>query len=193
MRSYKTLDDLFEQVEFFVDAVSDYKSDFVLFPEYFNAPLMSKYNDKGESQAIRGLAQYTEEIRDRFINLAISYNINIITGSMPLIKEDGLLYNAGFLCRRDGTYEMYEKLHVTPDEIKSWGLSGGKQLKTFDTDCAKIGILICYDVEFPELSRLMADQGMQFCLYRFSPIHKMLIRVFGSAHRHVPLRTNALW
>ena len=113
MRSYKTLDDLFEQVEFFVDAVSDYKSDFVLFPEYFNAPLMSKYNDKGESQAIRGLAQYTEEIRDRFINLAISYNINIITGSMPLIKEDGLLYNAGFLCRRDGTYEMYEKLHVT--------------------------------------------------------------------------------
>ncbi len=58
MRSYKTLDDLFEQVEFFVDAVSDYKSDFVLFPEYFNAPLMSKYNDKGESQAIRGLAIY---------------------------------------------------------------------------------------------------------------------------------------
>ena len=129
MRSYKTLDDLFEQVEFFVDAVSDYKSDFVLFPEYFNAPLMSKYNDKGESQAIRGLAKYTDEIRDRFINLAISYNINIITGSMPYVKEDGLLYNVGFLCRRDGTYEMYEKMHVTPDEIKSWGLSGGNYYK----------------------------------------------------------------
>ena len=79
------------------------------FPEYFNAPLMSKFNDKGESQAIRGLAKYTDEIRDRFINLAISYNINIITGSMPYVKEDGLLYNVGFLCRRDGTYEMYEK------------------------------------------------------------------------------------
>ena len=111
---------------------------------------MSKYNDKGESQAIRGLAKYTDEIRDRFINLAISYNINIITGSMPYVKEDGLLYNVGFLCRRDGTYEMYEKMHVTPDEIKSWGLSGGKLLQTFDTDCAKIGVLICYDVEFPE-------------------------------------------
>ena len=137
------MDDLFEQVEFFVDAVSDYKSDFVLFPEYFNAPLMSKYNDKGESQAIRGLAKYTDEIRERFMNLAISYNINIITGSMPYVKEDGLLYNVGFLCRRDGTYEMYEKLHVTPDEIKSWGLNGGKLLNTFDTDCAKIGVLIC--------------------------------------------------
>ena len=62
--SYKTLDDLFEQVEFFVDAVSDYKSDFVLFPEYFNAPLMAKFNDEGESEAIRGLAAYTNEIRE---------------------------------------------------------------------------------------------------------------------------------
>ena len=60
---------------------------------------------------------------------------------------------------------MYEKIHVTPDEIKSWGLSGGKSLQTFDTDCAKIGVLICYDVEFPELSRIMADQGMQFTIF----------------------------
>ena len=64
-------------------------------------------------------------MRERFINLAISYNINIITGSMPYVKEDGSLYNVGFLCRRDGTYDMYEKVHVTPGEVKSWGLSGG--------------------------------------------------------------------
>ena len=60
------------------------------------------------------------------MNLAISYNINIITGSMPLLKEDGALYNVGYLIRRDGSYEMYEKVHVTPDEQKSWGLSGGR-------------------------------------------------------------------
>lgn len=124
---------------------------------------MTKENHKPS----RGLAEYTQEIRERFIKLAISYNINIITGSMPIIKEDGLLYNVGYLCRRDGSYEMYEKLHVTPDEMKSWGLSGGKILQTFDTDCAKIGILICYDVEFPELSRLMADQGMQILFVPF--------------------------
>mgnify|MGYP003371692138 CR=1 FL=1 len=134
MRSYQTLDDVFEQVEFFIDAVSGYKSDFVLFPEYFNAPLMAKF---------------------------------IITGSMPYVKEDGGLYNVGFLCRRDGTYEMYEKIHVTPDEVKSWGLSGGKRVQTFETDCAKIGVLICYDVEFPELSRLIADQGMQILFVPF--------------------------
>lgn len=166
MRSYKGLDDVFEQVEFFVDAVSDYKSDFILFPEYFNAPLMARFNHLGESDAIRELAKFTNEMRDRFVKLAISYNINIITGSMPLVKDDGL-YNVGFLCRRDGSYEMYEKVHITPDEMKSWGLSGGKTVRTFETDCAKIGILICYDVEFPELSRIMADQGMQILFVPF--------------------------
>ena len=83
---------------------------------------------------------------------------------MPLIKDDGL-YNVGFLCRRDGSYETYEKVHITPDEAKSWGLSGGKMVRTFETDCAKIGVLICYDVEFPELSRIMADQECRSCLY----------------------------
>lgn len=62
---------------------------------------------------------------------------------------------------------MYEKVHITPDEIKSWGLTGGSMVKTFETDCARIGILICYDVEFPELSRLMADQGMQILFVPF--------------------------
>lgn len=166
MRNYLSVDDLFEQVEFFVDAVSDYKSDFVLFPEYFNAPLMAKFNHLGESQAIRELAQYTEEIRKRFISLAISYNTNIITGSMPQLRGNDL-HNVGFLCRRDGSYDTYEKIHVTPDEIKSWGLTGGKVIKTFDTDCARIGVLICYDVEYPELPRIMADQGMQILFVPF--------------------------
>lgn len=167
MRDYKDVDDLMEQVEFFVDSVSDYKSDFILFPEYFNAPLMAKFNGVGEAQSIRALAQYTEKIRDSFRELAISYNINIITGSMPLVKADGGLYNVGYLCRRDGSMEMYEKIHVTPDEEKCWGLSVGDTVKTFDTDCGKIGILICYDVEFPELSRLLAAEGMQILFVPF--------------------------
>ena len=134
MRTYKDVDDLIEQVEFFVDSVSSYKADFILFPEYFNAPLMAAFNKMGEAQSIRALAEFTEKIRDRFRELAISYNINIITGSMPFIKKDGWLYNVGFLCRRDGSVEMYEKIHVTTDEKKFWGLSKGSQVKTFDTD-----------------------------------------------------------
>ncbi|WP_209402678.1 bifunctional GNAT family N-acetyltransferase/carbon-nitrogen hydrolase family protein [Pseudozobellia sp. WGM2] len=166
MRPYDRLEELLQQAEFFIDSVSGYRSDFALFPEFFNAPLMAENNHLSESDAIRELAQHTEAIVQKFSEFSISYNINIITGSMPEMKEDGL-YNVGYLCKRDGSVERYEKLHVTPDESKVWGMQGGNQLKTFDTDCGKIGVLICYDVEFPELSRLLADEGMDILFVPF--------------------------
>lgn len=166
MRLYKDFDELIQQVEFFIDAVSAYRCDFALFPEFFNAPLMADYNHLSEPDAIRELAGYTDRIVDKFSEFSVSYNINIITGSMPEIKDEKL-YNVGYLCRRDGSVERFEKLHITPDEEKVWGLVGGRQLKTFDTDCGKIGILICYDVEFPELSRLLAEEGMRILFVPF--------------------------
>lgn len=166
MRPYKTLEDVLHQAEFFVDALSGYRSDFALFPEFFNAPLMASDNHLSEPDAIRKLAEHTESIVQKFSELSISYNINIISGSMPEIKN-GRLYNVGYLCKRDGSVERYEKIHVTPDEAKVWGMQGGHELKTYDTDCGKIGILICYDSEFPELSRLLADEGMEILFVPF--------------------------
>jgi len=166
MRPYKDLDELMHQVEFFVDAVSRYRCDFALFPEFFNAPLMAENNHLSEPDALKELAKLTSPIVQKFSELAISYNINIISGSMPEVINDRL-YNAGYLCKRDGNVERYEKLHVTPDEEKVWGMEKGRQLKVFDTDCGKIGIVICYDVEFPEISRLLADEGMDILFVPF--------------------------
>lgn len=166
MRLYKNVDEVMQQAEYFIDAVSGYRSDFALFPEFFNAPLMADYNHLSEHEAIKKLAEYTSSFVNKFTELAISYNINIITGSMPEVRNNKL-YNVGYLCKRDGTIERYEKIHVTPDEVKVWGMQGGSQLKTFDTDCGKIGILICYDVEFPELSRLLAEDGMDILFVPF--------------------------
>lgn len=166
MRPYKNINELMQQAEYFVDTLSAYKSDFALFPEFFNAPLMAEYNKMSEAEAIRKLAEYTSPIIQEFSKLSISYNINIITGSMPELVGD-TLYNVGYLCRRNGSVERYEKLHITPDEQKVWGMKGGNKLQTFDTDCGKIGILICYDVEFPELSRLLADEGMDILFVPF--------------------------
>lgn len=166
MRPYNNLGELMNQAEFFVDALSSYKSDFALFPEFFNAPLMAVHNHLSEAKAIRELASHTAQIVQEFSKLAIAYNINIITGSLPEVVDD-TLYNAGYLCRRNGTIERFEKLHITPDEVKVWGMKGGTQLKTFDTDCGKIGVLVCYDVEFPELGRLLADEGMEILFVPF--------------------------
>jgi len=166
MRLYKDLEELMQQAEYFIDAVSAYRSDFALFPEFFNAPLMADHNHLPESQAIRELAKFTPTIVQKFSELAITYNINIITGSMPELK-DGLLYNVGYICKRDGSKDRYEKLHVTPDEAKVWGMQGGNEIKTFDTDCGKVGVLICYDSEFPELSRILAEEGMDILFVPF--------------------------
>jgi predicted amidohydrolase len=159
MRRMYSLEDLNQQLEFFVDTVSGYKADFVLFPEFFNAPLMANYNRASASDAVRSLAEFSEQIKEKMLELALSYNINIIAGSMPHYTDEGL-FNVSYLCRRDGTWDMQYKLHVTPDEATHWGMKGGDILKVFDTDAGKIGILICYDVEFPELSRILAEQGV---------------------------------
>ena len=66
---------------------------------------------------------------------------NIITGSMPYI-EDRMLYSICYLCLRDGSYESYRKIHISPGEVKHWGMVGGDELKAFDTVSGKIGILI---------------------------------------------------
>ncbi len=159
MRPTRSLEDLFGQIEYFVDAVSGYQADVVLFPEFFNGPMMAPWNDQGPAEAVRQLAGYTEAIRDQMLKYAVSYNINIIAGSMPEYDGDKLR-NVCYLLRRDGSWDRQYKVHVTPDEVSYWGLKGGDRVRVFDTDFGKIGILICYDVEFPELPRLMAEEGM---------------------------------
>jgi predicted amidohydrolase/GNAT superfamily N-acetyltransferase len=166
MRLFPNMDAFYEQVEFFVDALSGYKSDFVMFPELFNTPLLQPYNHLPEIEAMRKLAEKTEEIVKKMHEYSLSYNTNIITGSMPLI-EDGKLYNATYLCHRTGKIDEYRKIHITPNEQKYYGMIGGDKVQVFDTDCGKVGILICYDVEFPELSRIYAEQGMQILFVPF--------------------------
>lgn len=166
MRQTSSLEDLLQQVEYFVDAVAGYKTDIVLFPEFFNGPLMAQFNQRNTAEAVRQLAEYTEPLRDAIVQLAVAYNVNIIAGSMPEYGG-GVLYNAAYLCRRDGTWDKQSKLHITPDEHSYWGLQGGDSLQVFELDVGKIGILICYDVEFPELPRLLADQGMQILFVPF--------------------------
>jgi predicted amidohydrolase/GNAT superfamily N-acetyltransferase len=166
MRTLRSLDDLLQQVEFFVDAVAGYQADIVLFPEFFNVPLMAQFNQGNPAEAVRKLAEYTEPVRQEMVRLALAYNVNIIAGSMPEYQNN-ILHNVCYLCRRDGSWDKQYKLHITPDEDAYWGLKGGNELKVLELDVGKIGILVCYDVEFPELPRLLAEQGMQMLFVPF--------------------------
>ena len=148
------------QVEYFVDIAAGYESDFVVFPELVTLQLLSIENARLPSvDAIRRLSEYTPRVRELFSSLAVRYNINIIGGSHPTLTESGALRNICHVCLRDGSVHRQEKIHPTPNERTWWGIKGGHQAASIQTDCGPIGVLICYDAEFPELARHLVDQG----------------------------------
>ncbi|MGR8934682.1 MAG: GNAT family N-acetyltransferase [Gammaproteobacteria bacterium] len=166
MRTLGSVEELLKHAEFFIDAVAGYHADFVLFPEYMSAPLIGRFNDKNPADAIRALAGYSRDIRAGLLDMAMSYNINIIAGSLPEYSAHEL-YNVSWLLRRDGTFEAQYKIHITNDETGYWGVKGGDALKAFETDCGKVAVLVSYDAEFPELARLAALQGAQIMFVPF--------------------------
>lgn len=166
MRPVDSFDEFERHVEYFVDTASDYRCDFLLFPELFTTTLISLCEKPRPSSAARWLAEFTPQYLDMFGRFAIRYHVNIVGGSQFVIEE-GNLYNVAYLFRRDGTIERQYKIHITPAEWKWWGVVGGDRVEVFDTDCGRIAIMICYDVEFPELARIAARKGAQilFCPY----------------------------
>lgn len=158
MRPISSFADFETQCAFFVDTAGDYGADFLLFPELFTLQLLSLVDAHRPGQAARKLAEFTPQYLDLFGTLAVKYNVNIIGGSSFCI-EDGRLFNICYLFRRDGTLEKQYKLHITPSERQWWGVEGGDRVDVFDTDRGKIAIQVCYDVQFPELSRVAAEKG----------------------------------
>ncbi|MBN2369083.1 MAG: carbon-nitrogen hydrolase family protein [Vicinamibacteria bacterium] len=167
MRSVESFEEFARQCEYFVDVAADYKCDFILFPELITTQLLSIVKAPRPGLAVRRLSDYTDSYLERFSQLAIGYNINVIGGSHFLVENDKL-YNVAFLFRRDGTLERQYKLHVTPNEQRWWGVSTGDRLEVFNTDCGRIAILVCYDIEFPELARIAADKGARILFVPFN-------------------------
>lgn len=166
MRLFDNQDSLIEQVEYFIDSLSRYNVDFIMLPELFHAPLLANYKGKNESKAIRKLALVSNSLKTVFIDFAIKYNSNIIAGGIPII-DNNQLKCISYLFRRDGTIDHQLKIHPTPSESAYWGMKGGDEIKVLSTDCGNIGILSSYDVEFPELSRIMSRENIEILFVPF--------------------------
>lgn len=166
MRKIKNFEEFAHQCEYFIDVASGYKCDFVLFPELITTQLLSFMDQKRPGLAARELATFTDKYIEWFRDLSIKYNINIIPGS-HFITEDDHLYNVAFLFQRNGYIGKQYKIHVTPNERRWWGVEPGNEIQIFDTDRGKIAIQICYDIEFPELSRLAVMKGAEIIFVPF--------------------------
>ncbi len=167
-RAVSSFTDFIRNVEYFVDVVADYKSDFVVFPELFTLQLLA-FEEKKLSpiEGIEALTNHTQPFIDALREMALRYNVNIIGGSHPTRMADGDIHNVAYVFLRDGSVHAQEKIHATPNERYWWNIKGGDEIRAIDTDCGPIGILICYDSEFPELARKLVDEGARLLFVPF--------------------------
>lgn len=167
MRSVASFEEFARQVEFFVDVASDAKSDFVVFPELFTLQLLSILAPSAPGRAARALAELTPRYIALLKDLSVRYDVNIVGGSQFVVEDDRLT-NVAFLFHRDGRIDRQTKIHTTPNERRWWGVQRGERLEVFDTDRGRVAILVCYDVEFPELARIAVDRGARILFVPFN-------------------------
>jgi len=160
MRGITAFEEFEEQVEYWVDVAADYGSDFVTFPELFTLELLSIEKKKlAPAEAIERIADHTARFVAFMEKLAVSYNINIVGGSHPTRMDNGDIRNVAYVFLRDGSVHTRDKLHPTPSERRWWNIKGGFGANVINTDCGPIGVMICYDSEFPEHARHLVNQG----------------------------------
>lgn len=163
VRRIDTFEEFAEAIEYFVETAFEYRSDFVVFPEFTTMQLLSQKELRNlpAKEGIARMAELTDRVLGLFVRLAKTYGVNIVAGTHPMRQPDGTLQNVCPLVLSDGRVEFQPKLHITPSERGYWGIQGGSTLRVFNTPRAKVGILVCYDSEFPEAARYLADEGAE--------------------------------
>jgi len=161
MRRPESSDAFFERAAYFVEtAVADYAAKLVVCPEYFTLPLLALERRMRAKDGIRTLAGRTEEVNARLAALAGGHGVWIVAGSQPVLR-DGRLLNVAFVFGPRGERIEQPKLHITPWEREAWDVVGGEGLAVIDTGEVTFGVQICYDVEFPEPTRALAERGIE--------------------------------
>lgn len=168
MRKIKGWKEFAQNVDFFVDTAHSYHSHFLMFPEFFTIQLFSSFDpDLGDIDAIKKLSEFTDQYRELLKSKAKEHGLYIIGGSHP-VERDGKIYNTSHLFTPSGRIETQDKLHISPSERKIFNIQAGEKIKVFDTPMARIAIAISYDIEFPEMIRLMVLHGAEMIFVPFS-------------------------
>jgi predicted amidohydrolase len=141
----------------------------VLFPELASTGLLGSINDHEVTTASVAadyrhvLTGYAQSIADGLIRLAAAHGVVIVGGSHNRTAEDGSLRNTAYVAHPDGRVELQDKIHLTPQE-HALGVRGGDELLVTKLGPFTAGVLICADIQFPELSRHLVHRGVDLIL-----------------------------
>jgi predicted amidohydrolase len=137
----------------------------LVFPEYagMESALIGVPIDRDPMEWVEDCVAVQNDFVALNQRLAQKYKVHILAGSQPW-RSSNVMTNMAALCGPTGATEIQHKMILTPYERDEMGLSAGKDLCLFDTSLGKIGVLICYDSEFPLLARALAEAGADMIL-----------------------------
>ena len=141
-------------------------ADLVVLPEYaaIEAALVGNTPSNPDPLFWRDLAaDRAGDWADQFDHLARAHRCHILAGTGP-VRDGARIVNRAWLFGPDGLIGTQDKLILTPWERRDLDMSPGQGLTLFDTALGRIGVLICYDSEFPLLARAMVEGGADMIL-----------------------------
>lgn len=114
--------------------------------------------------SIEGIQPLLQDWRALCIGIAAKLGVYLQPGSLPVRDADGRYRNRAWLFGPGGELGFQDKLMMTRFEREHWHISAGQGLRVFDISLGRLGILICYDNEFPLLARTLAEGGADLIL-----------------------------
>jgi len=131
----------------------------LVFPEYAGMELASL--DPASMGDLQGTLRFVEGLVERIDAhhraLAMAQDVHILAGTMPCALPDGRVVNRARLFTPAGRCGHQDKIVMTRFEREDWGIDGGDRVRLFKTTLGRIGISICYDIEFPLIARAQAE------------------------------------
>jgi 5-aminopentanamidase len=134
------------------------RADVIVLPELITSGYMFESAEEATSLAIPP----DHEILQEWGAAAATYGV-IVAGGFAERGEDGRTYNSAAVFDPTGLRAVYRKLHLW-DREKLWFAPGEQAPPVIDTAIGKLSVIVCYDVEFPELTRMVALAGTQLLL-----------------------------
>ena len=170
MRAEPSLAAFLTHMEGLVRTASERGASAILFPELASTGLLGAIEDHEVTSATitadywERLPEHTDAIVDGLVSMARAHKIVIIGGSHNRLSDDGSLRNTAYVVHPDGRVETQDKIHLTPQE-HALGARGGDELLVTKIGPFTAGVLICADIQFPELARHLVRQGVDliFC------------------------------
>lgn len=165
IRPVESFDQFRNQVEALVETAADYGCKLVVFPEYFTVQLLTTLGEirRPVVRQIRDLATQVPRFIELFSEMAQESSIYIVAGTIPTLDGEGdheEVHNESYVFAPSGAHGVQGKLHITRWEAEDWKVHPRDRLRIFETDFGRLAVNICYDVEFPELARVAARQGV---------------------------------